>query len=490
MKSPLVFALACMSAVASAFPGRAIAAEAKYNVLFIISDDLASTALSCYGNKVCKTPNIDRIAARGTRFTRAYCQGTYCGPSRASFMSGYYPHATGVLGYKNPRPQIGDRATWSQHFKNNGYYAARVSKIFHMGVPGGIEEGGDGRNHDGGNGADDASSWTERFNSLGPEWKAPGVGETLEGNPDGKKPVVGGNTFVVVEADGDDLVHSDGKTAAKAVELIEKHKNEPFWLGVGFVRPHVPFVAPKPYFEPFLPYDTAVLPPKLPGDWDDIPKAGINYKTSVNMKMDIRRQKKAMGGYYASVAYMDAQVGKVLDALEQAGLNDKTIVIFTSDHGYHLGEHDFWAKVSLREESASVPLIISVPGKKPAVCNSFAELLDLYPTVASLCGLKVPSRLQGQDISAMLDDPSRQVRDAAFSVAPSRKGFLLREDKWAYIQYKEDASAGIELFDMEQDPKQYTNLAAMPEHEPLVARFKAKLAKKLSKLRDNDLDRG
>src|SRR6185436_3173996 len=174
---------------------------------------------------------------------------------------------------------------------------------------------------------------------------------------DGKKPPMGANTMVVVEADGDDQVHSDGKTSAKAIELIERYGREqkaarsgearPFFLAVGFVRPHVPFVAPKSYFEPFLPYDKLPLPPKVAGDWDDIPKAGINYKTSENMKLDIRRQKKAIGGYYASVAYMDAQVGKVLDALEQSGQADNTIVIFTSDHGYHLGEHDFWAKVSL-----------------------------------------------------------------------------------------------------------------------------------------------
>ena len=379
----------------------------KYNVLFIISDDLTSTALSCYGNRVCQTPNIDRIAAQGTRFTRAYCQGTYCGPSRASFMSGYYPHATGVLGYISPRKAIGDRATWAQHFRNSGYYTARVSKIFHMGVPGGIEKGTDG--------ADDPASWTERFNSQGPEWKAPGRGETLESNPDGKKPVQGGNTFVVVEADGDDLVHSDGKTAAKACRLIERHKDETFFLGVGFVRPHVPFVAPRPYYVPF-PYRDMILPEKLPGDWDDIPRAGINYKTSKNMQMNVTRQKKAVAGYYASVAYMDAQVGKVMSALDNAGLRDKTIVIFTSDHGYHLGEHDFWAKVSLHEESAMVPLIISVPGKQPAVCSSFAELLDLYPTVSSLCGLDVPERLQGRDLSHTLDDPAHQVRDTAFCV--------------------------------------------------------------------------
>jgi iduronate 2-sulfatase len=459
---------------------RAPAADQQpYNVLFIISDDLTATALSCYGNDVCRTPNIDRLAERGTRFTRAFCQGTYCGPSRASFLSGYYPHAIGQLGYKSPRPAIGDRATWPQHFKNAGYYTARVGKIYHMGVPGGIEAGTDG--------ADDEASWTERFNSPGPEWKAPGNGETLEGNPDGRRPVVGGNTFVVVEAEGDDMVHADGKTAAKACELIEAHKDERFWLGVGFVRPHVPFVAPAKYFKPFLPYDSLKLPRKLEGDWDDIPKSGINYKTSKHMKMDIRRQKKAAGGYYASVSFMDAQVGKVLDALEKAGLKDKTIVIFTSDHGYHLGEHDFWAKVSLRDESAGVPLILCVPGKEPAVCDSFVELLDLYPTVSRLCGLDVSDRLQGLDISPMLDDPKHAVREAAFSVAPARKGFLLREDRWAYIQYEENASAGIELFDTHTDPGQFNNLADDPEYASVVERFQDQLAEKLRTVRDNDL---
>ena len=394
-------------------------------------------------------------------------------------MSGYYPHATQTLGYKNPRPQIGDRATWSQHFKNHGYYTARVSKIFHMGVPGGIEEGG--------HGADDELSWTERFNSPGPEWQAPGTGETLEGNPDGKKPVMGGNTFVVVEADGGDEVHSDGKTAAKAVELIKEHRDEPFFLGVGFVRPHVPFVAPRRYYEPFLPYDKMPLPKKYPNDWEDIPTAGINYKTSKNMKMDLRRQRKAVGGYYASVRFMDAQVGKVLNALEEAGLREKTIVIFTSDHGYHLGEHDFWAKVSLRDESAAVPLIISVPGKAPAVCDSLVELIDLYPTLSQLCGLPKQDRLQGKDLSPLLDDPQESVRDAAFSVAPMRRGFLIRERDWSYIQYNEDGSAGQELFDLVKDPKQFINLANDPRFADQTNRLKNKLAAKLQAVRDNDL---
>jgi iduronate 2-sulfatase len=448
------------------------------NVLFIISDDLTATALSCYGNKVCQTPNIDRLASQGTRFTKAYCQGTYCGPSRASFMSGYYPHAIKMLGYGSPRPAIGERATWAQHFKNNGYYTARVSKIFHMGVPGGIEKGTDG--------ADDPASWTERFNSAGPEWKALGDGETLENNADGRKPgPVGGNTFVVVEADGNDLVHSDGKTAAKAVELIKQHKDKPFFLGVGFVRPHVPFVAPRKDYTGFLPYSKIQLPPKLKDDWADIPKAGINYKTSKNMKMDVRRQKKAVGGYYASVAFMDRMVGQVLDGLKETGLDEKTIVIFTSDHGYHLGEHDFWAKVSLHDESAAVPLIIRMPGKKPAVCHSLVELLDLYPTLSNLCGLKVPERLQGKDISKMMTDPAKEVRSAAFSV--NGKGFLLREENWAYIAYGKDGQGDEELFDMKQDPKQFTNLAKDPQYGQTLIRFQKQMAAKLKEVRTNDL---
>jgi iduronate 2-sulfatase len=229
----------------------------KPNVLFIISDDLTATALSCYGNPICKTPNIDKLAGQGTRYTRAYCQATFCGPSRASFMFGYYPHASPSVGQRAGRGRnaVGaERESWAEYFKNKGYHTARISKIFHMGVPSNIEKGIDGK--------DDPASWVEKYNSRGPEWKAAGTGETLQKNPDGKKPVHGGNTFVVVEADGDDLVHSDGKTAAKAVELLDKYTamDKPFFLALGFVRPHVPFVAPRKYFEPYLPYSKIPLP--------------------------------------------------------------------------------------------------------------------------------------------------------------------------------------------------------------------------------------
>ncbi len=455
--------------------------EKKPNVLFIISDDLTATAVSSYENKACKTPNIDKLAAEGVRYTKAYTQYPVCGPSRASLMSGYYPNATGTYGYVSGRKNIGtNRKTFSQVFKDNGYYTARVSKIYHMAVPRDIEKGG--------NGEDDEASWTERFNSQGPEWKAKGEAELVQGNPDGKIERKGGNVMTIVKADGDDLVHSDGKTAKKAIELIKKHKNEPFFLAVGFVRPHVPFVAPKPYFKPY-PFEHVVMPKKVKDDWNDIPKRGINYVTSVNGQMSLTQEKKAVAAYYAAVSYMDTQVGKVLNTLKEEGLEDNTIVIFTSDHGFHLGEHDFWMKVSLHEESVRVPMIIKVPGKKPAVCNSLVELLDLYPTITELAHIKTSKHLQGKSLVKTFNNPNKVIRNEAFSVSQGGKTFLLRTNNWAYIQYNEDASAGVELFDMVNDPKQYNNLANNPKYAAVKWRFQKRLKKKLKAVRKNDLNK-
>jgi iduronate 2-sulfatase len=452
-----------------------LSARDKPNVLFIISDDLTATALGCYGNKLCQTPNIDRLATEGTRFTRAYCQATFCGPSRASFMFGYYPYASKATGYTSGRKEVGaNKDSWAQYFRKNGYHSARISKVFHMGVPPDITKGSDG--------ADDPESWNEAYNSKGPETKVPGLAEQLSNNPGGLKKGTGSSqSFNVVEAEGDDLVHSDGKTAQKAVELLHKYKDmeKPFFLAVGFVRPHVPLVAPKKYFAPY-PLGKIVLPPKIPGDQDDIPQNSANKRTTANYKMDLNQQKGTLRAYYASVSFVDALVGKILTGLETTGQRDDTIVIFTSDHGYHLGEHDMWQKVSIHEESAKVPLIICVPGKKPAVCHSLSELIDLYPTVSNLCGLKIPGNIQGKNISCMLDDPSVKVRDAALS---SGKGRLLRTEKWALLDYGKNG----ELYDMEKDPKQYHNLFGDSNYAEVLAELKAKLKAKLSEIGENDL---
>jgi len=452
-----------------------LGAKEKYNVLFIISDDLTSTALGCYGNKICRTPNIDRLAAQGTQFARAYCQATICGPSRASLMFGYYPYVSKATGYTSGRKEVGaDKDSWAQHFKKNGYHSARISKIFHMGVPPDITKGSDG--------ADDPESWNEAYNSKGPETKVPGLAEQLSHNPGGLKKGTGSSqSFNVVEAEGDDLVHSDGKTAQKAVELIGKYKDmeKPFFLAVGFVRPHVPLVAPKKYFAPY-PLGKIVLPPKIPGDQNDIPWNPANKRTTANYKMDLTQQKGVLRAYYATVSYMDALVGKIISALESTDQRDNTIVIFTSDHGYHLGEHDLWQKVSIHEESAKVPLIICMPGKKPAACHSLAELIDLYPTVSNLCGLKIPGNIQGKDISAMLDDPSVKVRDAALS---SGKGRLLRTENWAFLDYGKSG----ELYDMRKDPKQYNNLINDSKYAEVLSGMKEKLKAKLTEIQKNDL---
>jgi len=452
------------------------------NVLFIISDDLTTTALGSYGNEKAHTPAIDQLAKESTVFTRAYTQYPVCGPSRASFMFGYYPNATQTYGYVSGRENVGaDRPSLAELFKQNGYYTARVSKIYHMGVPIDIENGTDG--------TDDPASWTEKFNSQGPEWKAEGKAELVQNNADGSIERKGGNVMTIVQATGGDLAHSDGKTAEKSSELIRTHKDKPFFLAVGFVRPHVPFVAPAEYFSPF-PYEGIKLPKQVENDWDDIPERGINYVTSVNADMNSVQKQKAIAAYYASVSYMDAQVAKVLKTLKEEGLEDNTIVIFTSDHGFHLDEHEFWMKVSLHEESVQVPMMIKVPGKKPAITNSFTELIDLYPTLAELAGLDYPKGIQGKSLMPILENPRKKVREFAFSVTQGGKSFLVRTDKWAYIQYDEDAGSGMELYDMKKDPNQFTNLAMNPAFENVVTDLQKKLKKKLIEVRENDLGIG
>jgi len=459
-----------------------VQAKEKPNVLFIISDDLTATAVSSYENKACFTPNIDKLASEGVLYTSAYCQFPVCGPSRASLMFGYYPHATGTFGYTSGRENVGDRKSWSQLFMENGYKSMRVSKIYHMGVPIHISQGS--------NGEDDSLSWHERYNVKGLEYLSPGEGELVQNNPDGTKPVKDGNVMTIVKSEGGDLAQPDGKAAEKAIHLIKENNpkitGRPFFLALGFVRPHVPFVAPKEYFQPY-PWQRMAFPISYNDDWSDIPKRAINYVTSVNAEMNPTQEKKAIAGYYASVAYMDSQVGKVLNALKEEGLEDNTIVIFTSDHGFHLAEHRFWMKVSLKEESVRVPLIIKVPGKKPAVCNSFVELIDLYPTVAELAGLTPSKHIQGKSLVKTLDNPEFEVRDYIFTVTQRGNSFLIRNRDWAFMSYNEDGSLGYELFDMKKDPHQMTNLAERPEYQNVLNKFKKLLAQKLSDVRNNDI---
>ncbi len=334
----------CASAGANVSDG---ADPAIKNVLFIIADDLRANALGCYGDRFCKSPNIDALAKRGLVFDRAYCQGTSCGPSRRSFMFSRY-QGTGKINL-------------GQHFRQHGWYTSRVGKIFHMRVPGDIIAGT--------NGWDDSSAWTQRFNSPGLEAHTPGdyaclnlnvFTESLDGRQSTMMPH---RPFVAVQYDGDGSDQPDHKSATKAIELLQKHKDEPFFLAVGFVRPHYPMVAPREYFDLYQ-WEQMLLPAQQTDDLDDIPKQGqaktISAKNPIGKYPD--NQKRMWAAYYASITFMDHQVGRVIDELDRLGLSETTAVVFTSDHGYHLGDHGFWQKSTLHEQILRVPLIVMLPG--------------------------------------------------------------------------------------------------------------------------------
>ncbi|MEM7199779.1 MAG: sulfatase [Planctomycetota bacterium] len=428
------------------------------NVLFLISDDLRASTLGCYGDAVCKTPNIDRLARRGMLFDRAYCQGTWCAPSRTSLMFGRY---------KGRGP-----VNLGQHFVQNDYYSARVGKIYHMAVPRHIIAGSDG--------ADLPESWTERFNSPGLEPHTPGDYECLsldifttelEGRQTSGMPH---RMFVAVRGEGDGSEQPDYKTATKIIELLRQHRDQPFFLAAGFVRPHYPMVAPRRYFAPY-PWEEVKLPCQVEGDLDDIPKLGRARSRSANNGLGNHpdNQKRVWQAYYATVTFMDAQVGRILNELDALGLRDSTAVVFTSDHGYYLGDHTFWQKVGLHEEVARVPLIVAAPGYAPGRTGAIAELVDLFPTLCELTGLERPAHLQGESLAPVLADPTARVREGAVSFA---RGASWRTEDWAYMRYTDGSE---ELYDMQNDPGQHTNLAAAAEHDETRTRLAAALTARL-----------
>ncbi len=434
----------------------------KKNVLLIVSDDLKASALGCYGNPVCKTPSIDDLAARGMLFERAYCQGTWCAPSRQSFMFSQYQ-----------KGEKGGNINLAEHFKNHGWYSARVGKIYHMRVPGDIIDGTDG--------ADIPSSWTEKFNSSGREAHTPGdyaclnlniFTDKLENRQSTRMPH---RMFVSVACQGDGSDQPDYKSATKAMELLREHRDQPFFLAVGLVRPHYPNVAPNQYFSAY-PWRQMELPESVQDDINDIPKMGWGQTRSESNPIGQYpdNQRRMWSAYYATVQFMDEQVGRILGELDRLGLRDTTTVVFTSDHGYHLGEHGFWQKVNLHEEVTRVPLIIADPDHAPGHTRSLVELVDLYPTVADLAGERAPQGVQGKSLRPILADPTRRIRTDALSI--NRNGVCLRTDQWAFMQY---ADASEELYDMVNDPEQFTNLAfgkPHAEHQAVRAAMRKQLA--------------
>jgi len=440
-------------------------ASATPNVLFIGSDDL-NLALGCYGHPLAKPPNIDRLAARGVRFDRAYCQFPLCGPSRASILSGRRPDSTGILDNAIAVRErlIPDVVTLPQMFRQNQRTSIRIGKMYHMNVPAGV----------GKNLYDDAPSWDEADSP-------PGLEHKIEGERRNITPNAGeGNQFEWVSFKGDGKHQADRVGADRAIEFINQRGSKPFFMGLGFVRPHVPNVAPARFFDlyPLSQIQPVVNPP---GDRDDIPRASeIAIGTRANdMGMNDADKREALRGYYASISYMDSLVGEVLAALDRAKLAERTSIVFWSDHGWHLGEHHRWQKRSLFEESSRVPLIVSAPGAaRGKASRALVELVDLYPSLAELGGITPPAGFEGQSFVPVLKQPDRPWKTAVFTQMHSLKqgitGHAVRTATHRYIRWQ-GPHPDEELYDLAADPREFTNLARLPQHDALKAKLRATL---------------
>ncbi len=400
--------------------------SSKPNVLLIVLDDM-NMNLGTYGHTLVKSPNIDRLASQGMRFDRAYCQFSLCNPSRASFMSGRRPETTGVLRNADPpRVKLKDEAFLPEYFSRNGYFTAGVGKVMHDRV-------------------ENAVKW-DVFE-----------GPAQVGDLPAQKHC-GGHWWCAT--DNKDEEERDGRVARRIIKLIEQNKDKPFFIAAGFSLPHSPWYAPRKYFD-LYPLETIPLPE---ADTD-------NQNTEEN-----KRQSRA--SYFACVSFVDAQIGLIIDELERQSLADNTIIVFTSDHGFHLGEHGIWDKRSLYEESARVPLIVFAPGKQGGASSArIVELVDLFPTLAELCGLPTPDGMEGTSFVPLLTDPARAWKKAAFTLTiKSKKSPLyrsVRTERYAYIEGAGTDPA--ELYDHQTDPAELKNLATDPAYRKTVAEMKRML---------------
>lgn len=435
------------------------------NILFIAVDDLNNHE-GTYGKEYVKTPHFDQLAASGVQFNRAYNQYPLCSPSRSSLLTGHTPDVTRIYELKTHfREILPDVITLPQLFKDNGYFTARIGKIFHYGVPAQI----------GTNGLDDSVSWILRINPKGRDKTEESLVKNL--TPDRHL----GSALAYLNAAGVDEEQTDGLIATEAIKLLEESKNkkEPFFLAVGFFRPHSPYIAPKKYFD-LYPAESVPLAKQKEHDLDDIPEDALFTKPA-HWGLNEQQQKEALRAYYASISFMDAQLGRVLNALENLGLAENTIVVFWSDHGYNVGQHGQWMKQSLFETSARVPLIFRVPklggGKKS---DRTVELLDIYPTLAELADLKAPQDLEGKSLVPLLKNPIADWGKAAYTQVKRPNGVVgrsVRTERWRYTEWDE-GKAGAELYDHDKDPDEFDNLADDPAFKQIRNTLKAELKKR------------
>ena len=456
----LGLALSLAAAVLHAAPA------GKLNVLFIAVDDM-NNDLGCYGSPIVKSPNLDKLAARGVKFERAYCQFPLCSPSRTSIMTGLRPDQTRVFDLQyHFRTGLPDVVTLPQLFMKNGYYAARVGKIYHYGNPGDI----------GTSGLDDAPSWKEVFNPAGVDKT------TLEPEFANFTPQRGLGSAMGTLSDRKyrDEEHTDGKVATQAIELLEKHRNEPFFLAVGFYKPHTPYIAPKKYFD-LYPIDKIDVP-KMPEGYEKAVPAPALHSTRPwpNFGVTHQQARESKQAYYATISYVDAQIGRVIDALDRLGLKEKTVIVFWSDHGYSLGTHGLWMKQSCFEDSARVPFIMAGPGIKAGTPSPrLVELIDVYPTLADLAGLTPPAKLPGASLRPLLTKPDADWNRPAFTQV-ERGGFpgrSVRTPRWRYTEWGDDGKEGTELYDHQSDPGEMKNLAGDAKQASTLAELKTLVRK-------------
>jgi len=482
---PILLAVAAFTAPAAG------AAPNKPNILFIAVDDLRPE-LGCYGKDYIRSPNIDRIAKAGMVFKHAYCQQAVCSPTRSSLLTGTRPDTTKVWDLETHfRTALPDVVTLGQHFKQHGYFVQGMGKIYHGGF-------------------DDPPSWSVPWQN--PKAVAYALPENVRlndrqfaGEPDGepakkKKPgkVPGANTRgpAFESADVPDNTYTDGKVADLACATLRdlSKKPEPFFLAVGFIKPHLPFVSPKKYWDLYDPAKIALAPnkfrPEGTPDYAILPGGELRNYHGIpqgSIPDDLARQLKH--GYYAAVSYTDAQVGKVLDQLDQLGLRGNTIVILWGDHGWKLGEHDAWCKHSNVENDVNAPLLLSVPGMKNAGrhTDALVEFVDIYPTLSELAGLPLPGHLQGTSFKPLLENPDRPWKTAAFSQYPRGggkgvgplMGYTMRTDRYRFTSWvhRDDHSKvdAVELYDHRNDPQENHNIANKPENAALVKQLAAQL---------------
>ncbi len=487
LMKPLLFALLLL-AVLSTNAALSVS-RPKPNILFFVSDDLRPE-LGCYGNTIVKSPNIDRLARRGMVFNRAYCQQAVCSPSRSSVMTGMRPDTTKVWDLNTHfRKALLDVVTLPQLFKNHGYFTRGMGKIYHGDLV-------------------DPPSWSATATAF------------LEQDPDvtptknagaAKKKNAASQTATETENENPGKLTStdrgpafratddppngggEGKLADEAIAALRNFKTnaQPFFLAVGFHKPHLPFYAPKAYWDLYdpakIPLAANQFPPKGAPDYALVKKPELWGYSGVpdvsRLPDDYARQLKH--GYHAAVSYMDAQLGRVLDELDQLGLRENTIVILWGDHGWKLGEHDRWAKHSNVENDVHAPLIISVPGMKAAgkKTDALVEFVDMYPTLAELAGLPLPANLEGKSFKPLLDDPSRAWKSAAFNQYPRTvqgkrlMGYSMRTDRYRFTRWvdRNDPAVvdAIELYDHQTDPQENTNIANEPANKALVEKLTA-----------------